>query len=73
MMVYFMNAWGKNGFVISSEDKTFYIYTENVIITIPTETINYEIVVNEKTTLSGSIKFETENEIVIKEKIVYIR
>jgi len=71
-MVYFMNGWGTDGVTISSEDKKMYVYVKEIKINVPIETIINELIVNDKKILSGSIRFETNNEIVIKEKIAYI-
>ena len=65
-MVYLLGAWGVNGFYISSEDKTFFIYAKNLNINVPIQTVF------ENNVTTGTIKFETDNEIVIREKIVYI-
>jgi hypothetical protein len=67
-----MNAWGVDGIMISSEDKTVFVYVKEIKINIPIETTINETIINEKKIVTGSIKFETNNEIVIKEKIAYI-
>jgi hypothetical protein len=71
-MVYFMNMWGKDGVALISEDKSVYVYVKEIKINVPIETIINESIINDKKNLSGSIRFETKNEIVIKEKIAYI-
>jgi hypothetical protein len=71
-MVYFMNGWGTDGVMIFSEDKKMYVYVKEIKINVPIETIFAETTVNDKKVTNGSIRFETNNEIVIKEKIAYI-
>jgi len=71
-MVYLMNAWGKDGVALISEDKSVYVYVKEIKINVPIETTINESIINDKKILSGSIRFETKNEIVIKEKIAYI-
>jgi hypothetical protein len=67
-----MNMWGKDGVTLISEDKSVYVYVKEIRINVPTETIINESIINDKKILSGSFRFETKNEIVIKEKIAYI-
>jgi hypothetical protein len=67
-----MNSWGKDGIVIYSEDKTVYVYVKDIRINVPLETTNTETNTGENKSFSGIIKFETTNDIVIKEKIAYI-
>jgi len=71
-MVYFMYAWANDGVIISSEDKRLYLYVKDIKINVPIETTFTETIVNDTRVTSGSMKFETNNDIVIKEKIAYI-
>jgi hypothetical protein len=72
-MVYYILARGTTGFSIISENNEISLGVPNIDIKVPTETIMFEYNVNNRVTQSGRIKFETENEIVIKDKIAYIR
>jgi len=71
-MVYVISAWGQNGFIISAEDNSMYVCAKDIKINVPIETKVNETFVNENVVFSGKIQFETNNDIVIKEKIVYI-
>ena len=67
-------AGGNNGFYITSEDKEVMINVRKFDIQLPTRTaikpyVNHDNI----TTYSGQIIFETDNEIVIKDKIAYIK
>lgn len=72
-MVYYILARGTTGFSIISENNEISLGVPNIDIKVPTETIMFEYNVNNRVTQSRRIKFETENEIVIKDKIAYIR
>ena len=72
-MVFSIIARGNTGFVIYSEDNEISLSVVNFDIQVPIETIIETRNINDKIIYNGKIKFETENEIVIKDKIAYIR
>ena len=66
-------ARGGPGFQIMSEDNRMTIFIDNFHIDLNLTTIIVEISGSEKKQYMGKIKFETENEIVIKNNIAYIK
>ena len=72
-MVFYIIARGHVGFSIYSENNEITFAVPNINIQVPLETIIESRTLNDKTTYNGKIKFETDNEIVIKDKIAYIR
>jgi hypothetical protein len=72
-MVYYVMARGGPGFQIMSEDNRMTIFIDNFYIDLNLTTIIVEISGSEKKQYMGKIKFETENEIVIKNNIAYIK
>ena len=72
-MVFYISARGHLGFSIYSENNEISLGVPNFNIQVPIETIIETRNFNDKITHNGKIKFETENEIVIKDKIAYIR
>jgi hypothetical protein len=72
-MVYYILARGTTGFNIISENNEITLGVPNFDIQIPIETIIETRDIQGKIIYNGKIKFETENEIVIKDKIAYIR
>ena len=66
-------ARGTLGFSVCSENNEIILMVSNVDIQVPMETIIESRELNDKIIYNGKIKFETENEIVIKNKIAYIR
>jgi hypothetical protein len=72
-MVFYIIARGTLGFSVCSENNEIILMVSNVDIQVPMETIIESRDLNDKTIHNGKIKFETENEIVIKNKIAYIR
>ena len=72
-MVFYIIGRGITGFSIYSENNEIIISVPNINIQVPMETIIESRTLNDKITYNGKIKFETENEIVIKDKIAYIR
>ena len=72
-MVFYIIARGTLGFLIISENNEISIAVPNIDIKVPLETVIETRTHNEKNIYNGKIKFETNNEIVIKDKIAYIR
>jgi hypothetical protein len=72
-MVFYIIARGHLGFSIFSENNEITLGVPNFDIQVPIETIIETRNFNDKLIYNGKIKFETENEIVIKDKIAYIR
>ena len=72
-MVFYIIARGHLGFSIYSENNEITLGVPNFDIKVPIETIIETRNINDKISYNGKIKFETENEIVIKDKIAYIR
>ena len=72
-MVFYIVGRGRTGFSIYSENNEISLGVPNFNIQVPIETIIETRNFNDKITHNGKIKFETENEIVIKDKIAYIR
>ena len=72
-MVFYIIARGNLGFSIYSENNEITLGVPNFDIKVPIETIIETRNINDKISYNGKIKFETENEIVIKDKIAYIR
>lgn len=72
-MVFYIIARGHVGYSIYSENNEISLSTPNFNIQVPIETIIETRDIHGKITYNGKIKFETENEIVIKDKIAYIR
>jgi len=72
-MVFYIIARGTLGFSIYSENNEITLWIRNIDIKVPVETVIESNIINGKTIHNGRIKFETENEIVIKDKIAYIR
>lgn len=72
-MVFYIIARGHVGYSIYSENNEISLGVPNIDIQVPIETIIETRDINDKITYNGKIKFETENEIVIKNKIAYIR
>lgn len=72
-MVFYIIARNPVGFSIFSENNEVFLVVPNFDIQVPIETIIETRTHNEKNIYNGKIKFETNNEIVIKDKIAYIR
>jgi hypothetical protein len=72
-MVFYIIGRGVNGFSIYSENNEISLTVPNFDIQVPMETITESRTINDKIFYNGKIKFETDNEIVIKDKIAYIR
>ncbi len=72
-MVFYISARGNLGFSINSENNEVTIGVLSFDIQVPTETLVDIREVNGKKLYNGRVKFETNNEIVIKDKIAYIR
>jgi hypothetical protein len=72
-MVFYISARGHVGFSIYSEDNEITLGVPNFDIKVPIETMIETRNFNDKVSYYGKIKFETDNEIVIKDKIAYIR
>ena len=72
-MVFYIIARPHLGFSIYSENNEITLFVPNINIQVPMETIIESRTLNDKITNNGKIKFETDNEIVIKDKIAYIR
>jgi len=72
-MVYYVMARGGTGFQIMSEDNRMTIFIDNFHIDLNITTMIVEIDAGEKKLYMGKIKFETENEIVIKNNVAYIK
>jgi hypothetical protein len=72
-MVFYIIGRGTTGFSIYSENNEITFGVPNFNIQVPIETIIETRNVNNKVSYYGKIKFETDNEIVIKDKIAYIR
>ena len=72
-MVFYIIGRGITGFSIYSENNEISLGVPNFDIQIPIETIIESRDNQGKITHNGKIKFETDNEIVIKDKIAYIR
>ena len=72
-MVFYIIARGHLGFSIYSENNEITLGVPNFYIKVPIETIIETRNINDKISYNGKIKFETDNEIVIKDKIAYIR
>jgi hypothetical protein len=72
-MVFYIVGRGTTGFSIYSENNEISLGVPNFDIQVPIETIIETRNINNKITHNGKIKFETDNEIVIKDKIAYIR
>jgi hypothetical protein len=72
-MVFYIIARGHVGYSIYSENNEISLGVPNIDIQVPIETIIETRDIQGKITYNGKIKFETENEIVIKDKIAYIR
>jgi hypothetical protein len=72
-MVFYIIARGNLGFTIHSENNEVTIGVLSFDIQVPTETLVDIREVNGKKLYNGRVKFETNNEIVIKDKIAYIR
>jgi len=72
-MVFYISARGHLGFSIYSENNEISLGVPNFDIQVPIETMIETRNINNKISYNGKIKFETENEIVIKDKIAYIR
>ena len=72
-MVYYVMARGGPGFQIMSEDNRMTIFIDNFHIDLNVTTMIVETGEGEKKLYMGKIKFETENEIVIKNNVAYIK
>ena len=72
-MVFYIFARGHLGYSIYSENNEISLGVPNIDIQVPIETIIETRDIQGKITYNGKIKFETDNEIVIKDKIAYIR
>ncbi len=72
-MVYYVMARGGAGFQIMSEDNRMTIFIDNFHIDLNVTTMIVEIDAGDKKLYMGKIKFETENEIVIKNNVAYIK
>ena len=72
-MVFYIIARANLGFSIYSENNEITLGVPNFNIQVPIETIIETRDIQGKIIYNGKIKFETENEIVIKDKIAYIR
>jgi hypothetical protein len=72
-MVFYIIGRSTVGFSIISESGEITLIVPNINIQVPIETIIQTNNIQGKIINSGRIKFETENEIVIKDKIAYIR
>ena len=72
-MVYYVMARGGPGFQIMSEDNRMTIFIDNFHIDLNITTVIVEIDAGDKKLYMGKIKFETENEIVIKNNVAYIK
>jgi hypothetical protein len=72
-MVFYIIARGHVGYSIYSENNEISLGVPNIDIQVPIETIIETRDIQGKIIYNGKIKFETENEIVIKDKIAYIR
>jgi hypothetical protein len=72
-MVFYIIARANLGFSIYSENNEITLGVPNFDIQVPIETIIETRDIQGKIIYNGKIKFETENEIVIKDKIAYIR
>jgi hypothetical protein len=72
-MVFYIIGRGITGFSIYSENNEISLGVPNFDIQVPIETIIETRDIQGKIIHNGKIKFETENEIVIKDKIAYIR
>ena len=72
-MVYSISAAGNSGFHIISEDKEVMITVKKFDSKLPTKTVTITHTNQDILTYSGQIIFETDNEIVIKDKIAYIK
>jgi hypothetical protein len=72
-MVFYIIARGQFGFSIHSENNEITIGVPKIDIQVPIETIIETRDNQGKIVYNGKIKFETDNEIVIKDKIAYIR
>jgi hypothetical protein len=72
-MVFYIIARGHVGYSIYSENNEITLGVPNFDIQVPIETIIETRDIQGKIIYNGKIKFETENEIVIKDKIAYIR
>jgi hypothetical protein len=66
-------ARGGPGFQIMSEDNRMTIFIDNFHIDLNITTVIVEIDAGDKKLYMGKIKFETENEIVIKNNVAYIK
>lgn len=72
-MVFYLIGRGSVGFTIISENGEITLVVPNINIQVPIETIIHTNNSQSKIINNGRIRFETENEIVIKDKIAYIR
>jgi len=72
-MVYYIMVRGGPGFQIMSEDNRMTIFIDNFHIDLNVTTMIVETGGGEKKLYMGKIKFETENEIVIKNNVAYIK
>ena len=72
-MIFYIIGRGVTGFTIYSENNEISLGVPNFDIQVPIETIIETRDIQGKIIHNGKIKFETENEIVIKDKIAYIR
>jgi hypothetical protein len=72
-MVFYIIGRGVNGYYIYSENNEITLSIPNFNIQVPIETIIETRDNQGKIIHNGKIKFETDNEIVIKDKIAYIR
>ena len=72
-MVFYIIGRGITGFSIYSENNEISLGVPNFDIQIPIETIIESRDNQGKITHNVKINFETDNEIVIKDKIAYIR
>ena len=72
-MIFYIIGRGVTGFTIYSENNEITLGVPNIDIQVPIETIIETRDIQGKIIYNGKIKFETENEIVIKDKIAYIR
>lgn len=72
-MVFYVIARGFAGFSIYSENNEITLLVPKIDIQVPVETIIQSNETQGRVVHQGRIRFETENEIVIKDKIAYIR
>ena len=72
-MVFYIIARGQFGFSIYSDNNEITLSVPSIDVKVPIETVIETRIVNDKEIYNGKVRFETENEIVIKDKIAYIR